>query len=101
MLMSVSSPSSTISSRGENPRYASSALGRWRWQGINLAQRQRAVDETTGEKVADVVIRSNPADRKQRGNIVTSKTDVLESDCAGWRRFAPYPNYGKKNTRGR
>lgn len=75
MLMSVSSPSSTISSRGKSTvrQFRRWAAGAGK---INLAQRQRAVDET-GEKVADVVIHDNPR-RSQTEETVTSKTDVLK-----------------------
>ncbi|MDI5348703.1 hypothetical protein MJL48_24930, partial [Salmonella enterica subsp. enterica serovar Kentucky] len=54
----------------------------------------RAVDET-GEKVADVVIHDNPLPIANRGN------SNVENRCpqaiiAGWRRFAPYPDYGRE-----
>ncbi len=75
--MSVSRPPAQ-SPAAENPpaRQTGAAAGAGK---INLAQRQRTVDET-GEKVADVVIHDNLADRKQR-KTVTSKTDVPVDYC--------------------
>lgn len=66
MLMSVSSPSSTISSRGKSTvrQFRRWAVGAGK---IDLAQRQRAVNEA-GEKVADVVIHDNPLPIANRGN---------------------------------
>ncbi len=63
---------------------------------INSAQRQRAADETEYNFAADRRDSDNPLPIANRGNSNVENRCPQAIIAAGWRRFAPYPDYGRE-----